>query len=355
MTSHPYGLRKRGKIWHYRFVVGEIPFASTTRTENLAEAKEIAEAVYREVVRGAVGLKGAPKLSALVEEWIRAHRKVHSTAHMDIATFALEALGSVADLPLPSLTTTRMTAWRTAYLADHAPATANLVLRYLGAWCRFAMAHGYLQGMPYTLKPVRFQQAPRPVLKPEQVQAFLAGVDRDPNTVTKGTPNQLEADARRRAQVRAAVRFMLGLGLREAEVLGARWEWLQQGSYTVGKAKGKRSRVIPVPAWVAAALADLPRADLGLMFPGEEGAPHPQGWLRKAIGRGCKAVGLPVVGPHRLRATFITLHAHGGTPLRLVQEMAGHRDIKTTMGYVEDDFERRVLAQDNMATILGFG
>jgi integrase len=233
-----------------------------------------------------------------------------------------------------------VTTWRADYLKDHAPATANLVLRYLKAWCRWAMANGWLPAVPFDLKPVRWQQLPRTVLQPGQVASFLAGVDEDPRGDN--------------APVRAAVRFMLGLGLREAEVLGARWEWLRDGSYTVGKAKGKRGRSIPVPAWVQAAMAELPRADLGLIFPGDKGRPHPHGWLRKAISRGCRAVGLPPIGAHRLRATFATLHAGSGTPMVDLQAMMGHASITTTRGYVEDDADRRKSAQDALSKMLGF-
>lgn len=353
MTPHPYGLRKRGRFWHYRFEVRGTEYAGSTKCETMGDAKEIAAAVQREAVRGAVGLRSAPRLYALVDEWLKAHRRSHSTSHMTIAKWALTALGDLAKLPLTSLTTTRITAWRVEYLRDHRPATANMVLRYLGAWCRWAASQGWLAGMPYSLKPVRWQQAPRPVLRPEQVAPFLAAVDHDPSTVSRGAERQLAADAQRRAMVRAAVRFMLGLGLREAEVLTARWEWLQGEAYTVGKAKGKRNRTIPAPAWVMAAIAELPRADLGLMFPGPDGRPHQHGWLRKALARGCRAVGLPVIGAHRLRATFATLHAGAGTPLTTLQELMGHASPITTRGYVEEAAEAHREAQDGLSKLLG--
>lgn len=347
MTPHPYGLRKRGRFWHYRFDVRGTEYAGSTKCETMGDAKEIAAAVQREAARGAVGLKSAPRLNALVVEWIKAHRRSHSASHLTIAKWALKALGDLAKLPPTSLTTTRITTWRAEYLKDHSPATTNMVLRYLGAWCRWAASQGWLAGMPYTLKPVRWQQPPRPVLRPEQVAPFFAAVDeihfgKKAKATATDTP------------VRAAVRFMLGLGLREAEVLGARWEWLQGEAYTVGKAKGKRNRTIPVPAWVAAAIAELPRADLGLMFPGTDGRPHPQGWLRKAIARGCKAVGIPVIGAHRLRATFATLHAGAGTPLTAVQALMGHASVVTTRGYVEESAEAHREAQNGLSKLLGF-
>ena len=40
--------------------------------------------------------------------------------------------------------------------------------------------------------------------------------------------------------------------------------------------------------WILA----LPRTVSGLIFPGEDGGPHPAGWLRKALARGARAAGV---------------------------------------------------------------
>ena len=45
-----------------------------------------------------------------------------------------------------------------------------------------------------------------------------------------------------------------------------------------------------------------------------------------------------MLSAHRLRATFATLQANVlGTPLPVVQQLMRHKDIKTTMGYIEGD------------------
>ena len=45
------------------------------------------------------------------------------------------------------------------------------------------------------------------------------------------------------------------------------------------------------------------------------------------------AAGLERLGPHGLRATFVTLALEGGAPLHLVQRAAGHADPRTTERY----------------------
>jgi integrase len=159
-------------------------------------------------------------------------------------------------------------------------------------------------------------------------------------------------------QVRAAVRLMLGCGMREAEVLGARWEWLDagQGEYRIGKAKGMKPRTLGVPDWVLPWILALPRTVSGLVFPGDDGRQHPAGWLRKALARGARAAGVVgTLGNHRLRASFATRHAAAGTATDSIQAMMGHRWITTTQEYIEPGLDRQKAAQDALAGILKKG
>lgn len=333
-------LKKRGRIFHYRFTLNGHEFTGSTRATDLATARLVLEQIRKETVLGEHGIRKAPSLQAVAEAWAHAKRGVASPKHLKASTYALEALEPLAKVALDRLSTERVEEWRARYLDGHKPASANLVLRYLKAWCRWAMTAGYLSRMPYDLKPMKWQAAPRAVLKPEQVLAFLAAVD---------------AGNSRGDQIRAAVRVMLATGMREAEVLGMRWEWLdlEAACYTVGKAKGKRGRVLPVPAWALDALKALPRTVTGLVFPAADGKPHRMGWLRKAIERGAAEVKLNGLGAHRLRASFATLHHAAGTPLADLQGMLGHEDIATTRGYVEEDLDRKRSAQEKLAKRMG--
>jgi len=295
-------------------------------------------------------LEQAPTLGALIEVWCELHRK--QTAHVRCARWCQEALGALCKRPVTSISTERVEDWISAFQEAHSPASINQVLRYLKDWCRWAIKRKTLQGMPYDVPPRRVEKKVRPVVKVDTMGVFLNAVD--VRLICKdGTPS-MATD-----QVRAAVRMMVGMGLREAEVLGARWEWLDEAraEYTVGKAKGMRPRTLGVPDWVLSKLVALPRSVSGLIFPGQNGKPHPQGWLRRALARGGRAVpGLVgTLGNHRLRASFATLHAAACTPISDIKAMMGHQNISTTMSYIEDDLGQQKAAQERLSLLLKVG
>ena len=86
----------------------------------------------------------------------------------------------------------------------------------------------------------------------------------------------------------------------------------------------------------------------GLMFPGESGKPHSRGWLNKALARAARAIGVPSLGIHRLRATFATLHLRNKAPLKEVQTMLGHQNAMTTLRYQETSTEEQKKHQDDL-------
>lgn len=330
-------LVKRGRFWHYHFTMGGRAFRGSTKATDLETARIVLAEVQRSIILGKHGLKTPPTLKAAFEAWSARKKSSVSRSHLYGAEYALKVLEPLQDERCDRLTTNAVEAWRSAFLEHRSPSTANFVLRYLKACMRWLVECGELDAMPFKLKPLRFEPRKRAVLAPQQVQTFLESFDRHATL-----------------QAKAAVRVMIGTGMREGEVLNMRWEHLDGNSYTVTKTKGKRSRVVTIPGKALDLLDQLPGQHLGLMFPAKAGGPHSKTWLSQPIQRAASEVGIQgKFGNHRLRASFATLHHAEGTPLKTIQKMMGHTRIETTLGYIETDLEEQQKAQERLAKKLG--
>lgn len=339
--KHP-GLKRIGDYWHYELKIDGQRCHGSTRAKDLATARRILALRRKELLADQIRKPRTPTLAALVPLWLEAHRGVHSLKHLkQVERFCriwlLPALGSTRlDRILPE----DVARIRSRMLeAGRAPITVNESLKILKLLCRYAMRIGVLRSMPFRVEFIPIQRKPRPTVPSFRLQEFFAAVDREA----------------RNPQIRVILRVMVGLGLREAEVLQMRWEWFNPGAftYTVGKTKNRESRVLPVPTWLWACLQSMPKTLSEWVFPAVDGKPHRTQFTRKALQRVCRKLCLGNVTQHRLRATFASLHAEAGTPITEIRELLGHRDVHTTMLYVETSLEAKRRAQDTLSQKLG--
>ncbi len=130
-------------------------------------------------------------------------------------------------------------------------------------------------------------------------------------------------------------RFMIGSGLRWGEATRARADHVQDGVLLVEKAKGKRVRRVPLTDDVIAEV----RGRVGLLVP----FVSPGSFARTSR----KLTGLKDVHPHQCRHTFAMAWVAEGGSLAALQEVLGHKDLKTTMVYarVTDDLVKREAAR----------
>ena len=89
------------------------------------------------------------------------------------------------------------------------------------------------------------------------------------------------------------------------------------------------------------------------MFPAVDGKPHRAQFCKKPLQRVCAKLGLGNVTQHRLRATFASLHAEAGSPVPEIQGMLGHKNIQTTMIYIETSLDAKRKSQDALSLKLG--
>ena len=163
----------------------------------------------------------------------------------------------------------------------------------------------------------------------------------------------LAAARRRRHADRDRVIIMLSVkaGLRACEISGLTWAMVLNPDGKVGNlielppsaAKKGSGRMIPVHPDLKRALKKHCRNTIcsGPVVKSERGramtAKSIVNWFRDLY----LELGLQGCSSHSGRRTFITrsarlIHKAGGS-LRDIQELAGHRSIKTTQGYIEGD------------------
>ena len=165
--------------------------------------------------------------------------------------------------------------------------------------------------MPKIAKPP-VQEKSKGIVWPENVQAFLAAVDAKSDT-----------------HMQLAVRMAIGLDLREGEILTALWHQIDQRRrvFIADKTKNRDVREIPIPAWLMSYLLSWDTNRKGLIMPSSSNKgvvqPHANNYLSDPVTRAAGVVKIANLTPHRLRATFATVHFDSGTPLSQIQQMMG--------------------------------
>jgi len=343
MAGKIQGLNKIGEYWHYSLKANGQRIHGSTRARDLMTAKLVLEEKRKELLKGQLRIAcRIPTLTELVKEWMQVHRQVHSPRHLGtVESYARIWL-------LPKLGTSRVDRFTTLNVLEirnrllesgRSPTTANNLLRVIKLLFGYAAKVNYLERVPFQVRPLRVQRKPRPVLPVGMVKAFLACVDRHS----------------RNPHAPVMVRVMIGLGLRESEVRGMRWEWFdpEQRTYVVGRAKGKEARVLPVPDWLWEAIQAMPKALGEWVFPASDGKPHRPNYCRRVLDTVAEELNLGRLTAHRLRASHASILAELGTPISEIQGCLGHKSVTTTMLYIEQSLENKRKAQDALSRRLG--
>lgn len=135
-------------------------------------------------------------------------------------------------------------------------------------------------------------------------------------------------------------------GLRLGEIRALRWEDvdLKRDRMTIGRAlwreeegttKGWNLRTIPLTTRLRDALKALRHLRGKYVLADADGAAFTMETMRWNLPRLWRKAGFAgVIGWHSLRHTFCSHLALGGAPSRVIQELAGHASLATTLRYM---------------------
>jgi integrase len=146
-------------------------------------------------------------------------------------------------------------------------------------------------------------------------------------------PQDLTADELERVLAAAGsyeydLKFLYYTGARISEAVAARPEDVHDGWLTLHGTKGYRDRRVPLhPS----------------LLPVQLPLSHSVWAIERKCQKLSKALGFRV-HPHKLRTSFATHLLDRGTPIQVVQQLLGHRDLATTAKYLAYRDDRKLAA-----------
>ncbi|HKK82267.1 MAG TPA: tyrosine-type recombinase/integrase [Prolixibacteraceae bacterium] len=136
-----------------------------------------------------------------------------------------------------------------------------------------------------------------------------------------------------------ALMIAYGTGMRVGEVVELKWNdvLMAEQKIHIKNGKGKKDRLVMLPASLIEMLKNYKAlySTKDYVFDGQiAGIPYSKGSLQKVMRRALEECGLSKKGSvHSLRHSFATHLLDAGIDIRYVQQLLGHKDIRTTMIY----------------------
>ena len=135
----------------------------------------------------------------------------------------------------------------------------------------------------------------------------------------------------------ALIQFLFNTGARLGEAMGAAWEDMVNGRWTIRRSKNGHSRIVPLNGGAQAALEQLVTltGDHPMPFGSYATTSQVQHWWAKAR----VWAKIPHARLHDLRHTCASNLVRKNVSLYTVQHLLGHRNINTTMRYAHQNTE----------------
>lgn len=289
-------IRKHGRRWEVDVSVGGRRVRRSTHPgATRGQARELERKLYDDLHRLRTGQTPRRQIDEAIEAWLFGEAET-LRSHRKLLSHAKALVPFVTGVPLEEAPTAAREAIRVMRQQGLSNATINRRIALIRRACNKAHEWGWLEN------PI----GQRIKLLPESHPIELLLEPADIEALAEACPRQASA---------AAVIFLAYTGLRRGEF----WRMeVREGVVRVLRSKSGKSRSIPIPERAQGIPHPIPITDTQLRID----------WQIARV-----KAGFPTARIHDLRHAYISWLVRAGTPLRIVQELAGHSTLAMTSRY----------------------
>jgi integrase len=267
-----------------------------------------------------------------LEGYARANRhKPSGVSHKEIA-LRVHLVPLLGSKPLDMISNTDVQKLK-EHLQAKAVKTVNNVLTVLSKLLKVAVEWQIIEQMPCSIHFLKNSERPMQFWDFDQYQRLVDAAAQLDSSILVAV--LLGGDAGLRKGEMIALKWT-DIDLHAKRVYVARSDWRGQ----VGTTKGNRMRAVPLTERLLDALRRHRSLKSELVLCNDKGTALSANGLSYLVERATRRSGLATTrkpkgaGPHVLRHTFCSHLAMKGAPAKAIQELAGHRDLATTMRYM---------------------
>ena len=320
-------LYKRGRIWWYGWRDdGRKQDAKSLKTQDAVRAEILRDEEDKKLNAKETGLSNKNALWDTVRTDFLSGYKEGKTKEGHLRSLALfEEYTSPSKISSPTYQDAKgfrdhLQTAKSVRGKPYSPTSINIHIRNLTTFFNEAVRAKYITESPFAeVKQVpEVKRTPRYIQK-EQVLGLIAEAD------TSWPPDKV-----------LMLKTFLYTGIRLSELVNLRWSSIDlkaeifflHGSENWAP-KDREEHAIGLHLELKAGFKKLPKIS-EYVFPGTNGKPRDKDATRSLFNRLYKRAGIKETGCHLIRHTFAT---HSLLPIRALQKVLGHADVKTTERY----------------------
>lgn len=328
--------RTKGGNWYWRETIKGIEFMESTGTTKKPLAKEWAAKRHEEAYRN-IELEGHKRkpltVKVLIEKYLASvqGKTTYRNIELNLSKFSKHN-----DTLVKNLSRDDIQAVVNAERAKgNGEGTIALMSRYWNTCVNFGIEQELFAKAP-KLPTVKKPPPKKRHLTEQEEDALLKALD--PTERTRGWNPQRGYDKQNNYDL---VICLLETGARYNEIADLTWSQIDLAANTVfiRRSKGGTDFTVFMTDRLLATIKARheAREDDDWVFPSKQGRYKESTWMKRAVTKAGISDANGTVTLHAARRTFATRMDADGFPIQHIQKMLGHRDVRTTEGYIDSN------------------